>query len=300
MDTWKEEPPWTFEQFGSSSSSDEEKDETPLDAEQEGSQEEEEDDNPLILGDVVGDVSRQWVIKDKQTATANTWHCIVSPVGDDKSQFWLKCTPPETRYLYDNEVRALLRLKGSRRVSQIEDHFILEKGALEYGCVVLEYERGFTLAQNIRWSTDKKCLFVYRTAKALRDFHAVGWVHDDIKPANIIISGGRDLKLLDLQSSWLITEGPPDEIWGTPEYDSPEKVSRCRHGQASDVWAFGAVTYYVFEGKVLKFSELLQGKQPLPFSPGTPEVIKDLIRHCIVLAPGKRLTAQQVVDRLRS
>ena len=91
-------------------------------------------------------------------------------------------------------------------------------------------------------------------ASALAHIHRKGIVHNDVKPANIMVTRAADTsskteaKLIDFgiaTSSW---HRPNTDVSGTPHYLSPEAV----HGQcttsASDIYALGLVIFESLTG----------------------------------------------------
>jgi hypothetical protein len=95
--------------------------------------------------------------------------------------------------------------------------------------------------------------------QALREAHAVGLIHRDIKPSTIIAArrGGRDdvAKLLDVglvrpaqaPAADLSAEG---QILGTPLFMSPEQAAGDRElDQRSNLYSLGAVAYHLLTGR---------------------------------------------------
>jgi serine/threonine protein kinase len=76
--------------------------------------------------------------------------------------------------------------------------------------------------------------------------HHQGWLHLDLKPANIVASGGR-AKLLDL--SIARRPGRAHAGTGTVDYLSPEQARGGILTTAADVWGLGAVLYTALAGE---------------------------------------------------
>ncbi|MGY1640902.1 serine/threonine-protein kinase [Geodermatophilus sp. SYSU D00703] len=86
--------------------------------------------------------------------------------------------------------------------------------------------------------------------RALRDVHAAGVVHRDVKPGNIIISGA-DVWLVDFGISRYIGPEPPSgtsttgiAALGTKLFASPEQLQGAVLTEASDVYSWGMVIAY--------------------------------------------------------
>jgi eukaryotic-like serine/threonine-protein kinase len=94
---------------------------------------------------------------------------------------------------------------------------------------------------------------------ALAEAHALGLVHRDVKPGNIMLCrlGGRPdaAKLLDfglvadagLRADTRLTQA--GGLLGTPAYMSPEQARGADVGPASDLYSLGVVAYFLLAGR---------------------------------------------------
>src|ERR1700754_5214285 len=81
--------------------------------------------------------------------------------------------------------------------------------------------------------------------------HREGLVHRDVKPENVLISDGGEVKIADFGLVRAIAEAKitsTSVILGTAAYLSPEQVSSGDAGPRSDVYACGVLVYELFTG----------------------------------------------------
>jgi len=102
------------------------------------------------------------------------------------------------------------------------------------------------------------CAIAAATCAGLHSAHQHGILHRDVKPENLLFSGGGVLKVTDFGIAKVLggpetlatTEG---EVLGTPAYIAPEQASDGVVTPATDVYAVGTMLY-----------ELLSGRLPYP------------------------------------
>ena len=114
------------------------------------------------------------------------------------------------------------------------------------------------------------CHFVYESCLGLKDAHAKGIVHRDMKPANLFIDTTGHAKVLDfgLARSWddasvvgrSATVG--HMLVGTPHYAQPEQLTTSELTPAADVYSLGMMLY-----------EMVTGHTPFDPERSIPEVI---------------------------
>ena len=129
-----------------------------------------------------------------------------------------------------------------------------------YLYIATEFVEGQTLAQ---WMIDhpKPDLetvrgIVEQVAKGLRAFHRMEMLHQDLRPANIMIDRTGTVKIIDFGSVAVagVAEAAPgvaqEGILGTEQYTAPEYFLGEGGSPRSDLFSLGVITYQMLTGKL--------------------------------------------------
>jgi serine/threonine protein kinase len=101
--------------------------------------------------------------------------------------------------------------------------------------IVMEFLEGGTLneAVKVHQFSEKHIAYVAREMlKGLKYLHAQGFVHRDLKSANVMMSIDGDIKLIDFGLCADVSEGERVQMLGSPFWMPPEMIHRKPHGCA--------------------------------------------------------------------
>ena len=205
---------------------------------------------------------------------------------------------------FRSEARSLARLRH-RHIVSIYDSGETPEGLLWFAMVLVD---GQTLAEELR---QKGRMLPARATKIIRQItsaiahaHAQGIVHRDLKPQNVLIDGQGDAFVVDFglarDASAANTRTMSGELLGTPAYMSPEQArgDSSRIGEASDVWALGALLYEMLVGKgpysgkpLHETIRAILEDEPKPMRRGdkrVPEALEHICLHALQKRPEDR------------
>ena len=153
------------------------------------------------------------------------------------------------------EGRAAARLNHANIVQAFD---VGESGGYHY--FVMEFIDGETvyeLVSDNRCVEEKEALRLIRQcARALHHAHQQGLIHRDVKPKNLMITKGGDVKLADMglareMSDFATAKTEAGRAYGTPYYISPEQIrGEIDIDARADVYGLGATFYHMVTGKV--------------------------------------------------
>ncbi|WP_320774919.1 serine/threonine-protein kinase [Streptomyces sp. CRN 30] len=154
--------------------------------------------------------------------------------GDEEHRTWLR------RALREARVAARVPHPHVVGVHDLVDH----EGRL---WIVMELVEGPSLAQSIErdgpWDAARVATLGVQLLGALDAVHAVGALHRDVKPPNVLLrrDGGAvltDFGIAALDDGEFLTQ--PGEVAGSADYMAPERVTGGDVGPASDLFSLGA------------------------------------------------------------
>jgi eukaryotic-like serine/threonine-protein kinase len=210
--------------------------------------------------------------------------------------------------------RFLLEIRVTARLQHAHILPLLDSGVLETApgrslpFYVMPYVEGESLRDRLRRETqlpvDEAVRITAEVGGALGHAHGQGVVHRDVKPENILLSGGHAIvadfgiaRAASLALGERLTE--TGLALGTPHYMSPEQVAGDREVDArADVYALGCVLYEMLAGEppftgptaqAVAARSLTETAPPIRRSRTTvPEAIERIIARALAKLPADR------------
>jgi serine/threonine-protein kinase 11 len=194
----------------------------------------------------------------------------------------------------------ILRLYEVLHVRSCDEVFLIleyaDKGSL--GALI---ERGHQLSHSDIFSILKQVV------GAIKHLHDAGYVHQDIKPCNILLDSTGRAILGDFGVGHSFESA--GMVVGTPAYQAPEALDDSYASdeeapevpQKEDIWALGVTLYQLlFQRLPFLGSSLFEivntiREQPLMIPSGTDEVVEKLLRGMLMVDPTDRLGIDELL-----
>ncbi len=228
---------------------------------------------------------------------------------------------PEAQERFLREARAAARLKGDH-VAKVQDVGCLPDGT---SYMVMEYLEGEDLKKMVRKNgplpVDLAVEYTLQACRALREAHALGIVHRDVKLANLMLAplpdGGRRVKVIDFgisKHTAAVLEDLTTNNWtgGSPLYMAPEQIRSAKRVDArADVWSIGIVLYELLTGttpfratSIAAVMNRVLYDDPVPVAnlrEGVPPALGDVVLRCLAKHPDDRFQSiSELMEALSS
>ncbi|MFT7619665.1 MAG: serine/threonine protein kinase [Planctomycetota bacterium] len=185
--------------------------------------------------------------------------------------------------------------------------------------LIMEFVRGESARERVErkgaLGLEEAMIIVRCSAMGLSAAHALGIVHRDVKPENIMISSAGEVKVADLG---LAKAGDDIDniktqtgmLMGTPKYMPPEQYADAhRVGPEGDVYSLAATLYFLLAGKnAIPSGSLVQVMNKVcnddfpdirEVRPDVPEALAKLIKDATRRNPEDRIrTCNEIVAQL--
>ena len=153
--------------------------------------------------------------------------------------------------------------------------------------LLLEYIDGKTLDELDGPEMGQLVLIFRKVAGALEHMHRRGVYHGDLKPSNVMLSRGGQVKVIDFGTAWIRGQAK-DRIQGTPQYMAPEQVTDRVVDDRTDVYNFGAMMYRMLTGQYAN-AEIggvgrvahVKPATPISIDPAIPGTLNETIMACL-------------------
>ncbi len=162
-----------------------------------------------------------------------------------------------------------------------------------------------------------------QAARGLAHAHARDVIHQDVKPANLLLAGDGEVKVTDFGIARAFAEASrvqtaevdPRVSFGglTPAYCSPEQARALvgsgtrKLSSATDVWSLAVTVLELFMGRLPNSNGTAAGRELAAFresggdDPDIPvfsEALADLLERCLRTDPGERPSMSEVAREL--
>ena len=208
--------------------------------------------------------------------------------GDAQLQF--------ARFLQEYELISRIRHPNVVRIYDLgvaDDHAYIAMEYFPLGDLRAHIARALTATEALR--------HLAQMASALEVVHAVGVLHRDLKPGNIMLRADGSVAIIDFglakQSGLKVEITGTGEIFGTPYYMSPEQGHGQELDARSDLYSLGVIFYEMLTGKkpFLAATPMaviyMHGNAPMPALEGELQVYQPLLNRLMAKEPKDRFAS---------
>lgn len=201
------------------------------------------------------------LIVDRQLYVSARSHVYLAHVEETQEPIVIKIPSRE----FENDASYLERFLLEEWVARrLDSAYILKPCSLlmqrSYFYIALEYIPGITLEQwmidNPKPSVAQVRNIIVQIAKGLQAFHRLEMLHQDLRPANVMIDENGTVKIVDFGSTRVAgieeIDSPLERtnILGTAQYTAPEYFIGDFGTERSDLFSLAVMTYQMLSGRL--------------------------------------------------
>jgi serine/threonine-protein kinase len=149
---------------------------------------------------------------------------------------------------FEDEAKLLARLRGHPNIPQVYGFFIDEGRyylAMEF---IFGEDLEDVLKRTPRFSEEQVLQWADQLCDVLEFLHQYGLIYRDMKPSNVMIQRGGEVKVVDFGIAKLLQPGQRGTMIGTPGYAPPEQYQGIATVQ-SDIYALAATLHHLVTGR---------------------------------------------------
>ncbi|MFJ4819256.1 serine/threonine protein kinase [Streptomyces sp. NPDC088801] len=224
------------------------------------------------------------------------------------------------RELIEREVELYRRLRRPRLVRMYQTLTVDDPGRPELdGATVLVLEKAEGSLSALLATTPRPAAgpaLLAQIAEGLAQLHDAGWVHGDLKPANVLLMADGSVRLADFNlAAELEGTHAYTSAFSTPDYTPPELLwteigERGRRIRPSaDIWAFGVLAHLVLTdafplpgatpaARRDAAAAYARGVDQLRLSPELPDGWREIVRACLTRTHQQRIGGTALLRRV--
>lgn len=187
--------------------------------------------------------------------------------------------------------------------------------------IVMEYVEGQTLKQIIRdqnklgqpMPINRALDLTIQICNGIGYAHRAHLVHCDVKPQNVLVTRDDRVKVADFGIARAISEASQQmekQVWGTPQYFSPEQAAGYPATPASDVYSIGIILFELLSGRLPFQAEsqtalALKHMQEIApfvtaFNPAVPRQLEQIVAKVLAKEASARYRTAGQLSRILS
>lgn len=235
-------------------------------------------------------------------------------------------TPRQLRHLRDlveREVKLLSQVSHPRLIRMYETLTVDDGARPELdGATVLVLEHAERSLADLldQQGPPVEPEILAQVCEGLLQVHDAGWVHGDLKPANVLLMADGSVRLSDFNlAAELEGTHAYSPAFSTPDYSPPELLwsEFSERGQCirptADTWAYGVLVHVALTGtypmpggtsgaRKEAAARYARGEEELRLSPALPTAWRDIVRRCLAPTHEERLahTPRALLSSIRA